>query len=255
MFFILSKVLYFFINPFSWVLISLLIFLFVKDLKWKKYAKMIFVLVTLFFSNTFLFLEFERLWEVERTNNVKSKSYDVGIVLSGMFDFDNDRKELSVRRGADRLWQTITLYKKGVVKKIFITGGSGYISDRGLNEAKQIKEVLLSWGFPEKDIIIESNSRNTYENAIETKKILNRSYPHVKKCLLITSAQHMRRSRAIFLKQEIDIDTYSTDFHTGKNRNYYWDQYFIPNIETLGAWNGLIKEWVGFVVYDIMGYL
>jgi uncharacterized SAM-binding protein YcdF (DUF218 family) len=255
MFFILSKALYFFINPFSWILISLFIYLFVKREKWKKGAKITLIFCLLFFSNTFIFLEFERLWDVHGTPMSKVKKYEVGIVLSGMFDYNNDLKTLSARRGTDRIWQAITLYKKGKIKKILLTGGSGFISDRGLDEANQLKDVLLQWGIPEKDIIVESKSKNTYENAVESKKVLVRSYPHIKKCLLITSGQHMRRARAIFKKQGIKCDTYSTDLFTGPKRRFYWDQFIVPDAETLFNWNSLIKEWIGYVVYDVKGYL
>lgn len=202
-----------------------------------------------------IFLEFERLWEIHGTPIEKVKKYEVGIVLGGMFEYNSDLKVLSCRRGTDRIWQAITLYKTGKIKKIFISGGSGFVIDRGLKEATQTREVLLKWKIPKQDIIIESNSKNTYENAVETKKVLNRSYPHIKKCLLITSAQHMRRAKAIFKKQNLNCDTFSTDLYTGPTRNYFWDQYFVPNVQTISDWNSLIKEWIGFVVYDVMGYL
>lgn len=256
MFFILSKALVFFINPFSWILISLASYLFLKNQKWKKRAKITLISCALFFSNPFIFFEFERLWEVHGTpvNKVHHR-YDAGIVLSGMFEYNSDLNVLSVRRGADRIWQAITLYKKGKLDKILITGGSGYVTDRGLTEARQLKQVLMHWGIPGQDIITETRSRNTYENAVESKKILTRSYPHIKKCLLITSGQHMRRARGVFEKQGFDCDTYSTDLYTGPKRHYYWDQFIVPDAETLFNWNGLIKEWVGYLTYAIMGYL
>jgi uncharacterized SAM-binding protein YcdF (DUF218 family) len=185
----------------------------------------------------------------------KVKKYEVGIVLSGMFEYNSDLDVLSTRRGVDRIWQALTLYKKGKIKKILLTGGSGYVTDRGLNEARQLKEVLVGWGIPEQDIITETKSKNTYENAVETKKILTRSYPHINKCLLITSGQHMRRARAIFEKQGFEFDTFSTDLYTGPKRHYYWDQFIVPDVEVLFNWNGLIKEWFGYVTYAIMGYL
>jgi len=255
MFFILSKALYFFINPFTWLLIALAIFLFVKNIKWKKYAKITTIFVMLFFTNTVIFIEFMRLWEIQGTPISKVKKYEVGIVLGGMFEYNNDLNLLSCRRGTDRIWQAINLYKAGKIKKIFISGGSGFVTDRGLIESKQLKEVLLKWGIPEQDLLIEYKSKNTYENAVETKKMLAISYPHIKKGLLITSAYHMRRARAIFKKQDLDVDTYSTDLYSGPIRSYYWDQYFVPDVQTMSDWTGLIKEWIGYVVYDVVGYL
>ena len=255
MFFILSKALYFFINPFSWILMVFFAFLLFRNPKWKKRFKIALIVMLIFFSNPFIFLEFERMWEVHGTPIKQVKKYEVGIVLSGMFEYNSDLNTLSTRRGVDRIWQALTLYKKGKIKKILLTGGSGYVTGRGLNEARQLKEVLVEWGVPEQDIITETKSKNTYENAVETKKVLTRSYPHIKKCLLITSGQHMRRARAIFKKQGFEFDTFSTDLYTGPKRHYYWDQFFVPDTETLYNWNSLIKEWVGYVTYAIMGYL
>ena len=59
----------------------------------------------------------------------------------------------------------------------------------------------------------------------------------------------------IFKKQGFEFDTFSTDLYTGPKRHYYWDQFFVPDTETLYNWNSLIKEWVGYVTYAIMGYL
>lgn len=256
MFFILSKALYFFINPFTWILLSLAVFLLIKSPKWKKRAKISLVFCLLFFSNSFIFYEFEHMWEIHGTPIYKiKKKYDVGIVLGGMFEYDQNLKELSARRGSDRIWQAITLYKKDKIEKILLSGGSGYVSNRGLKEAKQLKSLLVKWGIPEQDIITEIKSKNTYENAVETKKTLTRSYPHIKNCLLITSGQHMRRARAIFKKQGFHFDTFSTDLYTGPKRHYYWDQFIVPDVETLYNWNGLIKEWIGYVTYALAGYL
>jgi uncharacterized SAM-binding protein YcdF (DUF218 family) len=255
MFFILSKLLSFLISPFYWLLGSLCIYFFAKKPNWKKWSKISAIVIVLFFSNSFFYLEFCRMWEVHSKPIDELEKYEIGIVLSGMGEYNNDIKTFSIRRGGDRIWQAITLYKKGKIKKILISGGSGFVFDRGLEEAKQLKEVLVSWGIPEKDLISENISRNTHENALESKKIIERSYPHVEKCLLITSGRHMRRAKACFDKQDLKVDVYSTDLYTGPNRNLFWDQYFIPNVQNFENWEGLIKEWVGFVSYKISGYI
>jgi len=255
MFFILSKIAYFFIHPFSWLIVAVLLAFFTKRPRLKKVARWSAVFVLLFFSNSFVFKEFIRLWEVETVQITKESSYDVAIVLGGMFEYDETAKRISARRGADRIWQALDLYHKGVVKKLFISGDHGYVSDRGLHEAQQIKDALVNWGIPETDIITENSSRNTHENALESSKILRQSYPHFDSFLLVTSSHHMRRAKACFEKQNIQCDVYPTDQFTGGKRFYNWDEYFIPNVDNFGYWFALIKEWVGFTTYAIMGYI
>ena len=53
----------------------------------------------LFFSNSVIYLEFCRLWEVHGTPIKKVKKYDVGIVLTGMGEYNADLKVVSLRRG------------------------------------------------------------------------------------------------------------------------------------------------------------
>jgi uncharacterized SAM-binding protein YcdF (DUF218 family) len=255
MFFILSKALLFVISPFTWFILSILGAFFLRKEHWRKRCKWISIALFLVFTNSVIFLEFSRLWEIPGTKIADVKKYDAGIVLTGMAEYNSDLDVISIRRGADRIWQALTLYHKGKIKKIIITGDSGYVTDKGLHEAKQIKAVLVGWNIPEKDIITEEISRNTHENAVETKKLLDRSYPHMSKFLLITSGKHMRRSKACFDKVGLKCDTYSTDLYTGPKRAYFWDQYIVPDVSTFSDWNQLIKEWVGYVSYDMIGYI
>lgn len=255
MFFILSKALFFLITPFNWLLFSVGGYFFWKKEPWRKRFKWIAICSFLFFGNTFIFSECCHVIEVPGTHMKNLKNYDVGIVLTGMAEYNTDLNLLSIRRSADRIWQALTLYHRGKIKKIMISGDSGYVTDRGLHEASQFKEVLLSWGIPEKDIITEERSRNTHENALETHKIIHRSYPHFKNILLITSGIHMRRAKACFDKVGVRCDTYSTDLYTGPNHSYFWDQYIIPHVDNFSMWEHLIKECVGYITYDIVGYI
>lgn len=255
MFFYLSKILSILINPFSWLVMLLLISVLTKKPKRKKRAFISGIVVLLFFSNNVIFLEFTRLWEEDGTEIKHIDHYDVAIVLGGMAEYNNDLERLSLRRGGDRLWQAIHLYHLGKVDKILISGESGNMVDKGLKEASQFKEILIQEGIPEEDILVETISKNTYQNAIESKRVLDAT-PEDESILLVTSALHMKRSKACFEKAGFtNFDTFTTDHYTGIKRGYYFDQYIIPNESVLTDWNKLIHEWVGYVTYWMMGYI
>ncbi len=254
MFFVLSKILSFFLQPFIWALLLLILGVWIKKNTLKKRFYLGSLIIFLFFSNTVIFSEFTRLWEEEGVKYEYLKTYDIGIVLGGMTEFNNDLNRLSIRRGGDRVWQAIQLYKIEKIDKILISGAHGYLIDRGLNEAIQMKEDLIRMGIPGEDILTESNSKNTYQNAVESKQIIDAMEDEVS-ILLITSAIHMKRAKACFAKAGFtNVDVFSTDHYTGSVRGYQLDQYLIPNIGTLGNWNYLIKEWVGYVIYSLVGY-
>lgn len=255
MFFLLSKLFLFLFSPFTWFVICLAGAFFWKREPWKKRFKWASVIIFFVFSNSVIFLQFCHMWEVPGKKIKDIANYDVGIVLTGMAEYNTDLDVLSIRRGGDRIWQALTLYHKKKINKILISGDNGYVTDRGLHEAQQMKNVLVEWGIPPNDIIVETVSRNTHENAAETKKILDRSYPHLQRRLLITSGTHMKRAMACFDKIEFPCDSYSTDLHTGPTQKYQWDQYLIPDVSVFSEWNKLMKEWFGYVTYDIVGYI
>jgi len=255
MFFILSKTLLFLLSPFFWIVLLLLLFFRARRDKWKKIYKWMALGTFIFFTNTVFFSECCRLWEIPGVKLGDVKHHDVAIVLGGMFEYNSDVDNISIRRQGDRLIQAVSLYHMGKVDKILISGDSGFITDHGLHEAKQVKTLLLSWGIPEQDILTEEISRNTFENAVETHKLLSTSYPHFDSFILVTSGIHMRRALGCFERQGMQCTPFSTDLYANQNHGYYWDQYIIPNVSNLITWNKLMKETIGYLTYDIVGYI
>lgn len=253
MFFILSKILAFLFSPFLWFLISFITFLLLKNEKWKLIFKRISIFILIFFSLGFPLNFLVSRWEVAGTQMKKVENYEIGVVLSGMAEYNKDLKVLSARRGIDRIWQTISLYKNGKIKKILISGDSGYVIRKGLHEADQLKEVLVKWGIPAEDIIVENKSKNTYENAQFTGDML-RQYKYKKKFLLITSALHMPRAAACFKKQNLEFDVFTTDHYSMKNTEFTFDQ-LLPSINCFVMWEVYLKEVIGYTVYSLRGYL
>lgn len=252
MFFIFSKLLAFIITPLIWIITLLLFSLFSKNEKVKKKCLCWALALTLFFSNSFIFDECIRSWELPATQYTELKTYDAGIVLGGLMTYDQEFDRLQFQRGADRLLQTIELYKRGFIKKIIFTGGSGSVLHPEEKEGMYAKRYLLTLGIPEQDFLIENESRNTHENAVLTKELIDKS--GIKgNFLLITSAFHMRRSLGCFNKVGINATHYSTDRYAGP-RKFEFDHLLIPSPSAIYDWNNLIRELVGFITYKIMGY-
>ena len=114
---------------------------------------------------------------------------------------------------------------------------------------------MLLFKFPKDDLLIETKSRNTYENAVETFNVLKKNKFFNKKTVLVTSGLHMRRARATFLKAGIYCSVFSTDNYTQTPRSYTIGQFLIPNVDNFNLWHSLLKEIVGYFFYYLMGYL
>lgn len=252
MFFILSKLLSFLIAPLTWVVALLVWAYFCKDEKRRKKIILSSLVLLYLFSNAFLFNEVMGAWELQTKKYDELKTYDVGIVLGGMMAYDGEFDRIMFLRGTDRIMQAIELYKKGYIKKILFSGGSGSIIRQDMKEGIYAKRYLLTLGIPEEDILIESESNNTRENALFSKKLLNEKSPGGN-YLLITSAFHMRRAIGCFKQVGLSPDYYSTDRYSGV-RAWVFDNLFIPNVSSMQQWQMLIHEMIGFLVYKISGF-
>jgi len=99
----------------------------------------------------------------------------------------------------------------------------------------------------QKQILIDDASRNTYENAVMTAKLLeNRK---MKKLLLVTSAFHMFRARGCFKKVGLDVDIYPVDYMAGNMENDF--RSFLPASVSLAKANLVIHELIGIFIYSI----
>ena len=177
------------------------------------------------------------------------KTYEVGIMLSGILESGiNEPGQIHFGQGADRIIETIRLYKKGDIQKILISGGKSDINFPTENEGRNLVQLVRSLGVADSDIILENRSRNTFENAKYTAELLEDQTGNF---LLITSAFHMKRSAACFKKQGVDFDIYPVDFRAANE--FGWIQ-LIPQASALENWNLVIKELVGSMVYKLVGY-
>jgi uncharacterized SAM-binding protein YcdF (DUF218 family) len=255
MFFILSKVFYFLIMPLTVTVLLLVLSVVIRNVKWKRRLFWSSFGMLLFFSNDFIANEVMLAWEIPVRPFKEMRKFKLGIVLTGVTLPDtgpNDR--IYFNKGADRVTHTVQLYKLGLIEKILISGGSGKIFGEAEPEANKLKRAMLLMCVPEEDILIENETRNTAESAIEVKKILDTRGYSARDCLLITSAFHMRRSLAVYEKAGLALETFSTDFYTHQ-RTFEPEVLLIPQLQAITIWHKLVKEWVGMAAYKIAGYI
>jgi len=155
-----------------------------------------------------------------------------------------------------RFWRGLEVYREeGGKIPIIYSGGTGDIFDQVPIEARLTRTYALSSGIPESDFLIETNSRNTYENIQETKKILDQKFPGSKthRVILVTSSIHMPRSVLIAMKAGLEPIPEPADFIVRSSGFDLHD--FIPSAETLLDSSRCINEWLGIIAYRIMGRL
>jgi uncharacterized SAM-binding protein YcdF (DUF218 family) len=250
MYFILSKLLLFLIYPFLWVCALLVIAIFSKNSRRKQRLLLAAIIVLYVFSCPFLLNSFANAWSVKDESGPATKTYSCAIVLGGFTTFGKNGDGY-FNWAADRFIQGVKLLKTGRVNHLMITGGNGNIITHGHYEGDWASGQLKALKIPDSCVLVEDRSRNTIENAVFSKRILEKSGlkpPY----LLVTSDFHMRRSLMIFKKAGYDVLPYPCNFTDGKNPFGLND--FAPDAETLGGWDIYLKEVVGYVVDGFKKY-
>ena len=97
---------------------------------------------------------------------------------------------------SNRLLHAYRLYSANKAPIIVISGGNVFEQVGVESEAYYISEILKDWGISSEQIIVEGQSRNTYENAVRTKKLMESR--QIDRILLVTSSFHMPRAIATF---------------------------------------------------------
>ena len=247
MFFIASKLLAFLSKPIIWVfmfLIGSIIF------KTKRKTLLIYtVIIFWIFSNKFLADKAAISWETTpKSISSLNHNYKYGIVLGGYSSYNKEIQHINFNGNGDRLISAVELYKLGKIEKIIISGGNGELINNRMKESEWSKSFLLNLGVKIDDILLENISRNTMENAQNTAILIGIDI--TQKSLLITSANHMKRAKFCFNKNNFNIDCYPTDL-TDSDITLSADYLLIPSIVGLEKWEDLIHEWIGYFVYRI----
>jgi len=249
-FFLLSKILSFLIDPFFWIEVFLLASLIHK----RKYLRRRFLtlglLFLILFSNPFIYKFINDLWTVKHVD-LKEK-YDYGILLGGMIDIESTPENILFLKNNDRLLNTIELFSEKKIKKILISGASGSLNSE-LKEAEILKKYLVKIGIPDSCVIAENSSKNTYENAIYCEKILTQIHSSKDfNCLIITSDYHMRRSLACFKKTNLNIHPY---VKKPTIKHFDLEYIIVPQSSALFSWKILLHEMVGYFTYKLLNYI
>lgn len=254
MFFVLSKTLSYLVMPLTLICLCLLAAVLIRNARWKKRMFWSGFVMLFFFSNNFIANEFMRAWELPPTPISALQPHKLGIVLTGATLSLTPNDRVYFQRGADRVTHTVQLYKAGLLEKILISGGSGRLLGEPEPEANLFKKAMVMMGVPDDAIIIENETRNTYESAVQVRRMLEDHGYQGSDCLLITSAFHMRRSLACYRKAGVHLDSFTTDFYSHP-REFYPDSLIVPQLNALVIWSKLTREWVGFLAYKLAGYI
>jgi uncharacterized SAM-binding protein YcdF (DUF218 family) len=170
------------------------------------------------------------------------------IIVGGSFNsgsLGKERNEVSINSSAERLTKALEVYRKNPRILIIHSGFSNHLNPQGWSESDMARKFFLDQGVKVDNLILEDQSRNTYEN-IKLSKDIIKSYKGT--WGLITSASHMPRSFFAFKKQGLILEPLSVDYKTGTSK-MFWINFDIER--GIKNWFIILHEIIGISYYKI----
>jgi len=186
---------------------------------------------------------------------VSGKTFDVIVVLGGGV------AGKGTLRPADELSSSsikrtvcgVELFSRAVAPRILFSGYGWDFSGDEPSEGTIMKAFAVQLGVPADAILVEDRSRNTYENAIESKRMVGNA-----SVLLVTSAVHIPRALGLFRRQGLDATPFPCGYLVANRPSDAWegDPFdLIPDIDALWKSTVAITEFFGLLVYRVRGLI
>ena len=229
--------------------------------RWLKGISLGVLMLTTLASLPILTRWLSRLYEVplSQIDEVLARGpYGAILVLGGTVDPVASRPGFVEGNDSfERLTAAATLHRAGAAPLVIVSGGTGSLTFPKEKEGPYMAELLELMGVPRTNIIIEFTSRNTYENILYSKKILETLHstdtsgsPHSAPVLLVSSAWHLPRAIAICKKQGIPVQAFSVD---SQAEPLLLPADLFPDAWALTRTTRLIREWIGLAFYKVLG--
>ncbi|MBD8555400.1 YdcF family protein [Rhizobium sp. CFBP 8762] len=255
MFFLLSKLFWLVAQPLSLAFILIVLSVSAGLFGWRRLQMVwagtagLLLFVTLFTTTG------ERLLAVleDRFPNPPALTQPLScmIVLGGAFsnEVTTSRGGIELNQAGDRYVEALRLAQLYPQARIVISGGDGSLSGSYEGDAAISQRFFQAFGIAPERLVLESTSRNTVENAANTKTLLDEN--GLANCALITSAFHMPRSIGIFRKQGIPVLPWPTDYRTQADTRLGFD--FTQPSRNAQLMTTALREWIGLLAYSISG--
>jgi uncharacterized SAM-binding protein YcdF (DUF218 family) len=129
---------------------------------------------------------------------------------------------------------------------ILLSGGK--VFPTGASSAQVARRFLVDLGISENQIIVENKSRDTYENALFSKKICQQY--GFKSPLLVTSGYHLKRALLSFDKVGMKVTPFPCTLSTWPDKTYTL-RHLLPSAGALSQTSAALHEWLGLIFYHL----
>jgi uncharacterized SAM-binding protein YcdF (DUF218 family) len=145
---------------------------------------------------------------------------------------------------ADRFFGGLDLFRAGRAPLLLFTGGAISLQSGLPTEGDVHRQQALALGLPPRSLAVTPYVRNTAEEA----RAVAAQLPRGSRVLLVTSAFHMARARALFERQGFVVVPYPVDFQArGAWAGSVFEdfRYWFPSADGLEGSSRALRELLG----------
>jgi len=256
MFFYLSKIIWFFLQPSSVLLFLAFIGILLvgterQHLGRKLALAAISMLIIFGFSPLGNILIQPLEDRFQRTLIKDGMKIDGIVILGGSVEtaVSRNRSSIATNQANERLIEGAKLARRWPNAKIIFSGGSASILNRESSEAVLAKKMLMDLGIDGDRIMPDNNSSNTIENAQES--LILAKPKSGENWLLVTSAFHMPRSMGCFRQVGFTVLPWPVDYRTRGPQDA--SRFFSAPSAGLRRIDIVTREWIGLLAYRLTG--
>ncbi len=129
---------------------------------------------------------------------------------------------------------------------LVLSMGNGEPFATKVNDADTMAQAALAMGIPKRQIIVENVSRDTVENSYAVRKLVKGN-----QIILVTSAYHMERAKAVFVKRGFTVIPAPAYFLAQTRK--FTPISLIPLTSALSESTAGIAEWISLAWWGIRG--
>jgi uncharacterized SAM-binding protein YcdF (DUF218 family) len=176
---------------------------------------------------------------------------EVIVVLGGgVLPQDRNREQAELDAASVyRALHAARLYRQGNPCPILVSGGKLDPGVPGPACADLMAELLVREGVRPSDLIVENTSRTTYENATESRKVLEARQVH--RVVLVTEGIHLHRAVLCFRRQGIGALPSGCHYEKTEFKASLYD--FLPAVSGMRDCEAAAHEWLGIAWYWLAG--
>ncbi len=208
-----------------------------------------YLLLVLFSTPAFIyFLRGVLEWQYPPLEGPPAEAEAIVVLGSHLVADEETPGELALDENARaRCLRAAELYRADKPCPVLVSGGRA--SPDQPSVAAVMRDFLIGEGVAASNIIVEEQSSDTHENALECRRLLDEHGLH--KIVLVTDASHLVRAVGCFRKQGIETVGCGCHYQStpaNRGRHIYW-----PHPHALERGPAVCYEWLALAWYWVRG--